>query len=79
MQCTQRYLPLCSIPKSCNRDGWAGENALIYLPFLDYLYFFNGGIPSFPNGTVSQYTGKTLSGITKTGAHNLGCSDCVSC
>lgn len=65
MACPRRpLLPLCSIPARMSRDGWAGPNAHIYLPFYGY-YFFNGGTLEFPNSQIPQSTQPFLGGVTK--------------
>ena len=64
MQCTNRLLPLCTNPARMSRDGWAGPNASIYLPFFGR-YFFSGAQYVFPGGTVPQSRQAFLAGSTK--------------
>lgn len=64
-QCTNRYLPLCSIPVAMSKDGFAGETAHIILPFSDAGIYFFSGAQFVPVGdTVAQDTSKTLSGVS---------------
>lgn len=69
-QCSPRYMALCANPAVVSRDGYAGPNANIYLPWYtaggaERLYFFNGAIYDFPGSTVPQSTQATIGGITK--------------
>ena len=65
-QCTQRYLPLCSIPARMSKDGFAGETAKIFLPFSDAgLYFFSGAQFVPVGDTVAQDKSKYLGGVAK--------------
>lgn len=72
----RRLLPLCSIPNRMSRDGWAGPNAHIYLPFFGH-FFFNGQTYTFPNATIAQDKRPFLGGISKPNTftkngHNCG-------
>lgn len=56
---TRQYLSLCSIPTQMSRDGYAGANAHIYLPWYHNsagysYYFFSGAQVAFPQGYVGQ-------------------------
>jgi len=63
-QCTQRYLALCSKPKPLLKDGWAGINAKIFLPFVGFV-FGSGATVVFPGSTVPQDYSPLLAGATK--------------
>lgn len=65
-QCSERYLPLCSIPARMSRDGWAGSTAKIFLPFHG-LYFFSGEEYTFPGTTVPQDGSQFVGAPTKEG------------
>lgn len=71
----KQLLPLCSIPKIAMRDGWAGPNAHILLPFYGY-WFASGQIYDFPAATVAQNQERTLIGQTMP---NTFAKDCCSC
>lgn len=63
----RQYLPLCSIPTQMSRDGYAGTNAHIYLPWYHNsagftYYFFSGKQVAFPNGSVPQDGSRLLNG-----------------
>jgi len=66
MSCKNEYLPLCSIPARMSRDGWAGENAKIYVPFHGFL-FFNGATFSTASATIPQDKKRFIGGVTKQG------------
>ena len=57
-------LALCGIPKLATRDGWAGANARIYIPFLGY-WFANGQTISDGAGTIPQDKSLTFAGTSK--------------
>lgn len=67
MACPRRQLlPLCSIPTQMSRDGWAGANAHISLPFYDPLYYFFSGATFVPqNQYAPQSTQPFIGGVTK--------------
>ncbi len=71
MACRRQLLPLCSIPTLVSRDGNAGNNAHIKLPFCGY-YFFDGSQRTFPGGNVPQNMSQTLTGNTKVGFFTKG-------
>lgn len=64
MQCTQRLLPMCSIPPRMSRDGWAGSTAKIYLPGHGY-YFFSGATFTPVGSNVVQNEQMYIGGVTK--------------
>jgi len=75
-QCTPRYLSLCQIPAGRSRDGYAGPNANIYLPFYGF-YFFSGAQYTFPGSTVPQDNKTFIGGITKCDTFQKeGCQTC---
>ena len=74
--CRVSLLPLCSIPARQSRDGNAGVNASIYVPFYGY-YFFNGSTFSNPASTIPQDTSLFVSGVSKQGSPSVG--GCASC
>lgn len=73
MACENQLLPLCSIPRLVSRDGNAGNNAHIYLPFCGY-HFFDGSVRTFPGGNVEQDSSPVLTGNSKTGVFTKGFS-----
>lgn len=71
MQCGTRYLPLCSIPKIVNRDGFGGENGKLYIPFCGFV--FASGATFAPVGaTVPQDPSRTIGGIVKPDTFSKG-------
>lgn len=74
--CRISLLSTCSIPARQSRDGVAGVNASIYVPFYGY-YFFNGSTFSNPNSTIAQDTSLFVSGVSKVGSPNVG--GCTAC
>lgn len=73
--CGRQYLPLCSIPARMSRDGWAGPNAHIYLPF-DGIHFFSGAQWAFPNTTVPQDNKMYIGGVTLPNTFHKQCGAC---
>lgn len=65
-QCTDRFLPLCSIPARMLRDGYGGANAHIYLPFYGF-FFASGDNYTFPGSTVPQNQSRFIGGVSKPG------------
>jgi len=76
-QCTPRYLSLCQTPKVQLRDGEAGANAKIYIPFFGF-YFASGETLTAPGSTIPQNNSFSLSGVTRcsTGSVNTACGSC---
>lgn len=64
MQCTDRYLALCSIPARMSRDGVAGANAHIHLPFHGF-YFFSGQTYTFPGSQITQDAKTFVGGVSR--------------
>lgn len=61
-------LPLCSSEKVAIRDGYAGANARLFIPFLDEgngYWFASGQIPTFRGATVPQDGSRTLAGVSR--------------
>lgn len=61
-------LPLCSQEKVVSRDGNAGPNASIFLPFYDKSaghYFFDGKEATFRGATIPQDRSRTLNGLAR--------------
>lgn len=74
-------LSLCSIPKAATRDGNAGANAAIFLPFYDLsagYWFASGQQYTFPNSTAVQDPTRTLSGTDKPDTFVKDCCSCIS-
>lgn len=71
-----QLLPLCSLPKLATRDGYAGASARLLLPFLGY-WFASGQEYTFPNSTIPQSTGMTLSGTIKPDTFQKDCCSCI--
>lgn len=70
-------LPLCELPKVAMRDGWAGQNAHLLVPFYGYWYA-DGKILSFPDSEVAQNTALTVSGEYKNLPFHKAAGVCVS-
>lgn len=70
-------LPLCSVPKLATRDGWAGENAHLLLPFYGYWYA-DGKQLAFPESTAVQNPARTISGEYKNLPFNKAAGVCIS-
>ena len=71
-------LSLCSIPKTAMRDGWAGSNAKLFLPF--YGYWFASGVQlAFPQSTIPQDASLTLSGTRLPDNYRKDCCSCGPC
>lgn len=72
-------LSLCQIPKLSMRDGWAGANAHIYLPFYQYGYWFASGQQyTFNNSTIPQWKGRTLGGTDMTTTYIKEAGACLN-
>lgn len=72
-------IPMCSTPKQASRDGLAGPNASIFLPYYGYVrYFFNGKQYSAPNTLVAQDNKMTLTGLTQVPNYKKDCCNCLS-
>lgn len=59
-----QLLPLCEVPKLATRDGYAGANASLYLPFYGY-WFADGKQLAFPQSVVAQNPSPVISGEYK--------------
>lgn len=71
-------LPLCGIPKVASRDGYAGPNAHIILPFYQYaLYFFSGQQYTFPGADVAQDQSVSINGLTQVDTYTKDCCACL--
>lgn len=68
----REYLPLCSIPRKMSRDGNAGANASIYIPFIGR-YFFSGEQPAYANSTIAQDKSRFIGGSSKPAQSGCGC------
>lgn len=76
----REFLPLCTNPVKVSRDGYAGPNASIYLPFYATRYFFSGAV--YPNEpTIPQALQRTMGGRTIPGTYTKGytCSPTSGC
>jgi len=71
-------LSLCSIPKTAMRDGIAGANAKIFLPFYGY-WMADGRQLNFPFSTIAQERSLTLSGTRTQDTYQKTCCDCGPC
>lgn len=60
-QCTNRYLALCSKARPLLRDGWAGINAKIYLPFCGF-FRADGATVVYPQSTIAQNRSPLMQG-----------------
>lgn len=70
-------LSLCSIPKIAVRDGYAGPNAKLLLPFYTYGYWFaNGQQYTFPGSPIAQDPSRTLVGTQKPNTFQKSCCSC---
>jgi hypothetical protein len=73
-------MSLCSIPVRMSRDGYAGANAHLYLPFYGH-YFFSGAQMTFQGSTIEQDKSRFIGGMVKSGpAFTKGYTcECKSC
>lgn len=62
--CNRTVVPLCSLPRLVSRDGQAGPNAKIRIPFVGY-HFFSGETFTPGGGQIPQDKSRIISGITK--------------
>ena len=69
-------LSLCSIPKVANKDGYAGANAKILMPFYGYL-FASGATYTFPQSMIPQDGSRTIHGIQMVDNFQKDC--CSTC
>lgn len=71
-------LPLCSNPRAVTRDGWAGDNARLNIPFFGF-WFADGRQIGIDNtfGNVAQYPGYTLNGRIKPDVFEKYCNRCA--
>lgn len=84
---TREYLPLCSIPVQMSRDGYAGPNAHLFLPWYHNsagytYYFFSGAQVAFANGYVAQDGTRLMNGRNIPVAHTgkgFTCNGVLSC
>jgi len=61
-------LPLCSQQKVAIRDGYAGAEARIFIPFREAgsgYWFASGKVPTFFGATIPQDRSRTLSGTSR--------------
>lgn len=70
-------LPLCESPRVATRDGWAGQNAHLFLPFYGYWYA-DGKVLTFPRSQVAQNPALTISGEYKTLPFHKAAGVCIS-
>ncbi len=70
--CPRKYLSTCNVPTRVSREGHAGLNASIYIPFAG-LYYFSGQKPTFPLGRIAQNASPNGNfGLTKPDTFNKG-------
>lgn len=69
-------LATCSIPKLATRDGYAGPNARLLIPFADHYWFANGLEYDFPLSTIAQDNSRTLTGLRQTNGYQKECCGC---
>ena len=73
-------LNLCKAPRSQTREGHAGPNAHMLLPFLDDshgIWFADGRQISIAGATIPQYKGTTLGSQTKPNTFKKDCCHCA--
>jgi len=76
----KQLLNVCKVPPIAMRDGYAGENAHLILPFetlSNGFWFASGQQFTFPGATVPQYQGRLLNGTTKPDTFQKDCCSCV--
>lgn len=56
-----QYLALCAVPPVLGRDGIAGANARIYLPFHGH-YYYSGAQVAFAGAVVPQDKSRRIGG-----------------
>ena len=71
-------LPLCSVPTQLLRDGYAGANAKLLVPFIGWWYA-SGQTLNFPSSRVGQPSGSRLGGVYMINNYAKDCCDCSSC
>jgi len=71
-------LPLCSTPAVQMRDGYAGVNAKLLIPFVGWWYA-NGATYTYPNSTIPQAVGMRMGGLRMIDNYAKDCCDCSSC
>lgn len=69
-------LPLCEQSKPVIKDGYVGAYAQLTLPFVSYIWFANGDVPTFPSSTLAQDQSKTFSGQRKPNTFKKDCCTC---
>lgn len=69
---SKAFLPLCSIGKVANKDGYTGANAKLLLPFVGYLYA-DGRTESYPSSTIAQDESRTFSGTAMADTFRKDC------
>lgn len=74
--CRREYFNLCNRPRALGRDGWAGANAKIYLPYLGF-YLFSGATLSFPAATVPQNRARFIGGVKRANTFSKNNCECV--
>lgn len=70
--CNREYVPLCSIPRLQLKDGQAGPNAKIYIPFAGFVRA-DGATMTFPGSTIPQDNSRFLVGATKVNTFQKTC------
>ena len=71
--CNRQYLSSCYVPNVQSRDGQAGLNASIYMPFFGR-YFFSGESFDYATaGRMPQDKKRFIGGIYKKPLANANC------
>lgn len=74
-----QLLPLCATPKVALKDGNAGINASIQLPFYSKSRWFANGMEyDFPNTEFPQNTALNFLGTSKPGVFQKDCCTCFN-
>lgn len=69
-------MSLCSIPKVATKDGYAGANAKLLLPFYGY-WFANGAQYTWPASTIAQDNSGTIHSTNMLDTYQKDC--CTYC
>ena len=67
-------LNLCSVPKVLTRDGYAGSNAKVLLPFYGY-WMANGATITFSRSQIVQDISQTVRGTQMSDTFQKSCCD----
>lgn len=72
MSCNRQLLNLCDVSRIQLKDGQAGANAKIYVPFLGFVRA-DGATMTFPGSTIPQDKSRFFAGATKVSTFQKDC------